>query len=351
MSSVLLWKEEPASPLSYDEVTLLDTTFYQTTPEDPYDIKFESDLTPCESKAEVASQILENLENLMDLDDLIKEEPFLLDEKMLPILDEVEPPRAIAVPVQIVKSEYNKAPDTQYLLKEFETMYDVVEFTHGTLTPPQSPPSGQPNLTTLEPLLTPTAYSIIPENKLTLFSMPEKQLLPEVPPVPYTHDISYPPADTPQPDIAHELAVVDELVRTRVEDMQWSSSSSNPGSPGSSSTSNFGDCSSDDPEWMPETIQSYTNDETTIKTPRKKSKPYTKGATEDKKVRKKEQNKNAATRYRLKKKAEVEEILTEEKGLLDTNSDLKNNITDLQREIKYLKGLMRDLFKAKGLIN
>lgn len=74
MSSVLLWKEEPVSPLNCDEATLLDTTFYQ--PLDPYDIKFESDLTPCESKAEVASQILENLENLMDLDDLIKEGKF-----------------------------------------------------------------------------------------------------------------------------------------------------------------------------------------------------------------------------------------------------------------------------------
>ncbi|KAJ8919834.1 hypothetical protein NQ315_006363 [Exocentrus adspersus] len=338
MSSVLLWKEEPVSPLSYDEASLLDTTFYQTSLEE-CDLKVEFDLTPCETKAEVASQILENLENLMDLDDLIKEEPFLLDEKMLPILDEVEPPRAVPVSVQIVKSEYNKAPDTQYFINEFETVYDVVEFTHGALTPPQSPPSGQPMLTTLEPLL--AAY---PDNKLAVFPVPEKQLQLDVPFV-------YPSVVTPQPDIAHELAVVDELVRTRVEDMQWSSSS--PASPGSSScsTSNFGDCSSDDPEWIPEAIPSYPGDEPAAKTPRKRSKPHTKGAPEEKKVRKKEQNKNAATRYRMKKKAEVEEILTEEKILLNQNTDLKSSITDMQREIKYLKGLMRDLFKAKGLIN
>lgn len=342
------------SPLSYDEVSLLETTFYQTTSQDPYDIKFESDLTPCETKAEVASQILENLENLIDLDDLIKEEPFLLDEKILPILDEVEPPRAVPVSIQIVKSEYNKTPDTQYLLKEFETMYNVVGLTHCTLTPPQSPPSGQqPMLTTLEPLLAPPTYPVISDNKLAIFSVPEKQLLSDVSSVSFSHEINYPSSiPTPQPDIAHELAVVDELVRTRVEDMQWSgSSSSNPASPGSSSTSNFGDCSSDDPEWMPETIQSYADDEPITKTPRKRSKPYTKGAPEEKKVRKKEQNKNAATRYRLKKKAEVEEILTEEKELQNKNSELKNEITDLQREIRYLKGLMRDLFKAKGLIN
>ncbi|KAJ8943609.1 hypothetical protein NQ318_006611 [Aromia moschata] len=269
---------------------------------------------------------------------------------MLPILDEVEPPRAVAVPHHL-KTEYPKpsSPDTQYLLKEFETVYDVVEFAHGTLTPPQSPPSDhRPMLTTLEPLLAPgaaaAAYPVVPDDKATLYHVPEKQLLP------YGGDmvvINYPPAHTPQPDIAHELAVVDELVRTRVEDMQWSSSG--PGSPESSSCSSA-DCSSDDPEWVPEAVESYAA-ENAPKPPRKRSKPYSKGAPEEKKVRKKEQNKNAATRYRLKKKAEVEEILTEEKVLLNHHTDLENNITDLQREIKYLKGLMRDLFKAKGLIN
>lgn len=73
-SSMLLWKEEPVSPLSSaDEASLLDATFYQTSLEQYDEIKLEADLATCESKAEVASHILENLENLMDLDDLIKE--------------------------------------------------------------------------------------------------------------------------------------------------------------------------------------------------------------------------------------------------------------------------------------
>lgn len=79
MDSVLLWKQEPVSPLSNDEASLFpdetSETFYQTALDnDECDIKFETDPDQlCESKAEIASQILDNLESLMDLDDLIKE--------------------------------------------------------------------------------------------------------------------------------------------------------------------------------------------------------------------------------------------------------------------------------------
>ncbi|XP_023013043.2 bZIP transcription factor crc isoform X1 [Leptinotarsa decemlineata] len=354
MSSVLLWKEEPRSPFDFDEASLVDVSLYQTSL-DQYDIKFDADLAACESKAEVASHILENLENLMDLDDLIKEESFLLDEKILPtILNEVEPPRAVPVPVQNLKSEY---PDeTQYLLQEFQTMYDVVELAHtntkppqGTLTPPQSPPGqAPPLLTTLEPLLN---YSVVEaDNKVVVFSVPEKQFLENYTIGTDIVELNYPPVATPQPDIAHELAVVEELVRSRVETMQWSSS---PGSPGgsSSSCSNFGDCSSssDDPEWVPDAVDSVADE--APKPSRKRARVHSKGAPEEKRVRKKEQNKNAATRYRMKKKAQVEEILTEEKQLQNHKAELGDKVSDLEREIKYLKGLMRDLFKAKGLIN
>lgn len=279
---------------------------------------------------------------------------------MLPILEDVDAPRAVPVHQNVGKMEYYKAPaadNTQLLLNEFQTLYDVVEFTNA-LTPPQSPPSDQPMFTTLEPLLAPQYHQQqqhIPDAKQTAIYAP----VPESKPFRATTaaPIDYQQVATPQPaDIAHELAVVEELVRTRVEDMQWSSSSG-PSSPNSSScgSSNFGDCTSDDPEWVPETIEgsaeAFSSVTATKVVSRKRSKPYSRGSNEDKKSRKKEQNKNAATRYRMKKKAEVEVILTEEKILLDHNNDLCDQITDLQREIKYLKGLMRDLFKAKGLIN
>lgn len=82
---------------------------------------------------------------------------------------------------------------------------------------------------------------------------------------------------------------------------------------------------------------------------KKRTRPYGRGI-EDKKSRKKEQNKNAATRYRQKKKAEVEEILIVERQLKDKNEELKSKSADIGREIRYLKGLMREVCKAKGML-
>lgn len=281
---------------------------------------------------------------------------------MLPILGDVEPANCItAMPVKMEEMKTALVPDTRSLLKEFETVLDAVEMTHGNfaspktppyeqLTPPQSPPYEQPILTTLETIPAQPIYQI--ENKhQAVYHVPERQIVSNMLPYPHTPlniSLEYPVVNTPQPDVAHELAVVDELVRSRIDDMvQWSG----PSSPSSSSSSNFGDCSSDDPEWIPETVEPQPDLDISGKTSRKRAKPYSRTSTEDKKSRKKEQNKNAATRYRLKKKAEIEEILEEERKLQKKNEELENKIGDVQREIKYLKGLMRDLFKAKGLIN
>lgn len=153
--------------------------------------------------------------------------------------------------------------------------------------------------------------------------------------------------------MAHELAVVEELVRSRAENLvdSWEENRSQPpSSPSSNSCSSLSEYSSDQ-EWIPESIQTSSGcADRPAKSRKRSAKPYTRLGPDDKKSRKKEQNKNAATRYRQKKKQEIEEILGEEKGLLDLHDDLDDKVTDLQREIKYLKGLMRDLFKAKGLI-
>lgn len=71
---------------------------------------------------------------------------------------------------------------------------------------------------------------------------------------------------------------------------------------------------------------------------------------EEKKSRKKEQNKNAATRYRIKKKEEVHVILSEEQTLLDRNRKLSTTFKDTKREVKYLRSLLRELFQARGFI-
>uniref|UniRef100_A0A182M6H5 BZIP domain-containing protein n=1 Tax=Anopheles culicifacies TaxID=139723 RepID=A0A182M6H5_9DIPT len=68
---------------------------------------------------------------------------------------------------------------------------------------------------------------------------------------------------------------------------------------------------------------------------------------EDKKSRKKEQNKNAATRYRQKKKAEIEEILVVEEQLRAENEKLRKESKDLGRDIRCIKNLLRDFLKSK----
>ncbi|XP_067003148.2 activating transcription factor of chaperone isoform X2 [Anabrus simplex] len=253
--------------------------------------------------------------------------------------------------------------DTQALLQEFESVYGEVELNNGTLTPPQSPtlPSyqnilaqdgngGQLLITTLQQVV-PIRLPPKKESLITLEQM-----------VPVT---------TIVPDLVREELDVDELVRTCVEDLEtslpvsdaWSVTTSSvdscsselsslaPPSPCTSSNSSFesSDELVEDSEWIPSAQSPAPGNQKTPNS-RKRSKPYARAGQEEKRMRKKEQNKNAATRYRQKKKAEIEVILNEEKGLEDKNNELRQKVSDLAREIKYLKGLMRDVFRAKGLI-
>lgn len=147
-------------------------------------------------------------------------------------------------------------------------------------------------------------------------------------------------------DAANDLEVVDEFVRSHSKDIP---------SPSSPCVSSGGSCSStedstDDPDWSLETVKRSPLKQSGYDSLRNRHKPYSRPSIEDKKVRKKEQNKNAATRYRQKKKQEIKEIQGEECELTEYNEKLKDQLKDLQREIGYLKGLMRDLFKAKGLL-
>ncbi|KAK3908602.1 Activating transcription factor of chaperone [Frankliniella fusca] len=253
--------------------------------------------------------------------------------------------------------------DTQTLLQEFESVFDKVERHGGALTPPQSPP-----------------HDII-----------------TTPPQHHHHSTAtYYPAQPQQPSQAQQLQLlhfpdvqqqqlireVDEIVRSRVqqdEDASWLPLAGlAPPSPctstnSSSSRSSFS-CAddspapaspeTDDPEWLPGGLSvgsptPPTSAEASPAPPGKapssrkrapaKRKPYAPNV-EDKRMRKKEQNKNAATRYRMKKKAEVEEILGEENELKRRNDELQDKVKDLSQEIRYLKNLMRDVFRAKGLI-
>lgn len=176
------------------------------------------------------------------------------------------------------------------------------------------------------------------------------------------HDSHIPQVKTPYNSInlsnasteTAETIVVDKLVRKpsiESDESEWNpshsscSSDSSPTHSGSFFTS--GQEESDDPELQSQVVKTNSIRRATRRT----SKSRIKGESlEDKKLRKKEQNKNAATRYRLKKKAEVHEILREEEAYRKEKEKLEAKVLDLQNEIKYLKGLMRELFKAKGLI-
>ncbi|XP_062387559.1 activating transcription factor 4b [Sardina pilchardus] len=67
----------------------------------------------------------------------------------------------------------------------------------------------------------------------------------------------------------------------------------------------------------------------------------------EKKQRKMEQNKTAATRYRLKKRAEQDVLQTECDQLEERNQELAEKCNSITKEIQYLKELMEEVRLAK----
>lgn len=67
----------------------------------------------------------------------------------------------------------------------------------------------------------------------------------------------------------------------------------------------------------------------------------------NKKLKKMEQNKTAATRYRQKKRAEQESLLSEHEVLERKNMELTEKAESMAREIEYLKELMAEVRTAR----
>lgn len=67
------------------------------------------------------------------------------------------------------------------------------------------------------------------------------------------------------------------------------------------------------------------------------------------KQKKRHQNREAALRYRLKKRAEKESTNGELNSLMDRNEFLKNQRSNLASEIAYLKGLLSEVHKKKQI--
>ncbi|XP_059204995.1 activating transcription factor 4b [Centropristis striata] len=70
-------------------------------------------------------------------------------------------------------------------------------------------------------------------------------------------------------------------------------------------------------------------------------------APKAKKLKKMEQNKTAATRYRQKKRTEQESLVTEHTLLERKNMELKEKAESMAREIEYLKELMEEVRQAR----
>ncbi|XP_055541741.1 activating transcription factor of chaperone isoform X2 [Wyeomyia smithii] len=270
-----------------------------------------------------------------------------------------------------------KVQNTEELLMEFDYVYENVELTH--LTPPQTPPQDvkcSALLETQQQLFLPAeptaanefyGYVETPMEGLLVHSVqtinqPSQQVTGEYQ---LADSFGFQPVDE-NADIARNLELVDEIVRSRSKDLpdcnddddscsfseDGSVSSVGPMSDSSSSYCGSAYSRDQDDEWSPMSNgkkRSISKISDNAGVSKKRTRPYGRGI-EDKKSRKKEQNKNAATRYRQKKKAEIEEILVEERILRDKNEELKDKSADIAREIRYLKSLMREVCKAKGLI-
>lgn len=109
-------------------------------------------------------------------------------------------------------------------------------------------------------------------------------------------------------------------------------------------------CSSEskDPEWIPtpRTSGRKSNSSQPIATtPRKQRKKSLR--SDDRRLRKKEQNKTAATRYRIKKKVELDILLDEEAALEQRNHQLQMQHDEMANEVRYLKKLMREIFNNR----
>lgn len=98
-----------------------------------------------------------------------------------------------------------------------------------------------------------------------------------------------------------------------------------------------------DPDWTPDSPKTAKGRPPVKRTsPKAKSSrktPYIK----DKKERKKQQNVEAARRYRDKKKSELVNVEGEEDALADKNKGLKSEVADLEAKVRTMKQLMAEL--------
>ncbi|XP_031622840.1 activating transcription factor of chaperone isoform X2 [Contarinia nasturtii] len=288
-------------------------------------------------------------------------------------------------PINVPLDEYAPVQDaricpvkgnTAQLLNEFNQVYDAVELIH--LTPPETPPQTPPQ-TPLQAYLNDSKNQFYPQpitNYQLQYNQPYQQQCKPTDVRPTTVNYSSPSITAQQfpsileqaitlvqqsnlcEDIGNcddEMAQVEALVRSRAEDLVESSIDDDSSLCGSSSCfsprSETSSSATDDSDWTMQTSSVIAMALKNKQTKQKRKPRINRRSVEDRQSRKKEQNKTAANRYRLKKKAEIEILLDEERELIKQNDRMKSQYKDVSREVKYIKSLLRDLFKAKGLLD
>lgn len=315
---------------------------------------------------EVFEQLLDIQEEFLENMDQTNDQ--WLDQPIIPSLDEYAPvPDARIYPVKV---------NTAQLLNEFNQVYDAVELTH--LTPPETPPHS-PTQTPLPAYLNYdsknqfyqqqpiTSYQLQPNQQFQQCKEEKPMIVNYAPVMPaqqfpsiLEQAINLVQQTSPQIEYTENfddaMAEVEALVRSRAEDFADSSSIDDDSSMSGSSTcfsprSEASSSITDDSDW---TMKSSSTIATALKNKQatQKRKPrINRRSPEDRQSRKKEQNKSAANRYRLKKKAEIEILLDEERDLIKRNETLQSQYEEVGREVRYIKSLLRELFKAKGLMD
>lgn len=219
----------------------------------------------------------------------------------------------------------------------FTEKLDFNSFDPAALTGPDS------SLNNLTQVDTPSSGTILPELNLN------DELL-----IPFPEENITIPADMPSPE-------------QKVPEYQASSPYST-GSEGfstpSSPYSNYSDNSSESTVSLvdllsPDATQSKAQKTQSLSTPKRPT-PYSKQASKQQQLtpkpkvktpaqrqRKRVQNKDAATRYRIKKRSEQDLLFEEVEKNEKENKNLKDQIASISKEIEYLKNLMVEVYKNK----
>jgi len=275
----LIWegKVEPLSPnqLAYvnpEDIMIFGNDFSTDLIFDSADIIFDGKKSPEELILELQQEIIEEVE----------------DDDCNQWLDETITLPSLADYIHPLQQRQPKIEQTAQLIREFDSVFDAVEFTH--LTPPQTPPDSPPA----------KHLSDLKIDQFIFSSTPQPQQPTMINPNFFNFDpnesMQYPACSQ---DIAHEMEVVEELVRSCAENLPDYASDDE-----SNSISSTGSSPRSDESFDNASLTYSNDDELSVPSPaaKKRTKPYSRSLIE-KKVRKKEQNKNAATRYRQKKES------------------------------------------------